>query len=130
MLKKTIRNICSTGKTVLVRVDLNVPINKKTGSISDDSRIRASLPTIGYLTVHKARIVLCSYLGRSNGKIVEELRIKPIAEQLSHLVSKPIHTIGDCVGNEVSEEVNKLKDDDILFMEGETLPGVVVLQDK
>ena len=105
------------GNTILVRVDFNVPINKKTGSISDDSRIRASLPTIKYLTDHKARVILCSHLDRPGGKIIEELRIKPIAEHLSHLVNKPIHTIGDCVGNEVRNEVNKLKTGAILFLE-------------
>jgi len=117
MAKKTIRDISITGNTILVRVDFNVPINKKTGSISDDSRIRASLPTIRYLAEHKARIVLCSHLGRPDGKIIEELRIKPIAEHLSHLVNKPVHTIRDCVGNEVRNEVNKLRDGDILFLE-------------
>ena len=117
MVKKTIRDIGIAGNTILVRVDFNVPINKKTGSISDDSRIRASLPTIRYLADHKARIVLCSHLDRPDGKIIEELRIKPIAEHLSHLVNKPIHTIGDCVGNEVRNEVNKLRDGDILFLE-------------
>ena len=117
MVKKTIRDIGIMGNTILVRVDFNVPINKKTGSISDDSRIRASLPTIKYLTDHKARVILCSHLDRPGGKIIEELRIKPIAEHLSHLVNKPIHTIGDCVGNEVRNEVNKLKTGAILFLE-------------
>ena len=117
MVKKTIRDISIAGNKILTRVDFNVPINMDTGSISDDSRIRASLPTIKYLVDCKARLILCSHLGRPGGKIIEELRIKPVAEHLSHVLRLPVATVANCVGNEVSREVEKLKDGDILFLE-------------
>ena len=117
MEKKTIRDVNVAGYRILTRVDFNVPKNTNTGSISDDSRIRASLPTIRYLLDHKARVILCSHLGRPNGKIVEELRIKPIAEHLSHILRLPVAMVANCIGNEVSKEVAKLKDGDILFLE-------------
>ena len=117
MVKKTIRDINVAGYRILTRVDFNVPINTNTGSISDDSRIRASLPTIRYLVDHKARVILCSHLGRPDGKIIEELRIKPIAKHLSHVLRLPVATVANCIGNEVSKEVAKLKDGDILFLE-------------
>ncbi len=117
MQKKTIADIDVEGKRVLVRVDFNVPLDINTGAISDDSRIRASLPTINYLVEHKARIVLCSHLGRPQGKVVEKLRIKLVAEHLSQLTGLPVSTIQDCVGKEVASKVNALKEGDILFLE-------------
>ncbi len=117
MAKKTIKDINITGKFILTRVDFNVPINKNTGSISDDSRIKASLSTIRYLVHHKSRIILCSHLGRPNGKIVDELRIKPVAEHLSHILRLPVSTTSDCIGHEVIKAVQKLKDGNILFLE-------------
>ncbi len=117
MQKKTIRDIDVEGKKVLLRVDFNVPLDINTGAISDDSRIRASLPTINYLVKHKARLILCSHLGRPKGKVVEELRIKPVAEHLSYLTGLPISTVHDCVGKEVRNRVKALKEGDILFLE-------------
>ena len=117
MQKKTIRDIEVAGKRVLVRVDFNVPLDMNTGAISDDSRIRASLPTINYLVEHKARIILCSHLGRPKGSVVEELRIGPVAEHLSNLIGLPVSTVRDCVGQEVQNKVNALKEGDILFLE-------------
>lgn len=117
MQKKTIRDIDVAGKKVLLRVDFNVPLDINTGAISDDSRIRASLPTINYLVKHKARLILCSHLGRPKGKVVEELRIKPVAEHLSYLTGLPVSTVPDCVGKEVRNRVKALKEGDILFLE-------------
>lgn len=117
MQKKTIRDIEFAGKRVLVRVDFNVPLDTNTGAISDDSRIRASLPTINYLVAHKARIILCSHLGRPGGRVVEELRIGPVAEHLSYLIGLPVNTVRDCVGPEVENKVKALKEGDILFLE-------------
>jgi len=117
MPKKTVEDIEVKGKRVLLRVDFNVPLNINTGAISDDSRIRASLPTIKYLIDHKAKIILCSHLGRPGGKVVENLRIAPIAQRLSRLMGLPVSTASDCIGQEVESKVGTLKEGDILVLE-------------
>ncbi|MHB8084520.1 MAG: phosphoglycerate kinase [Dehalococcoidia bacterium] len=116
-MKKSIREVEVTGKRVLVRVDFNLPLDPKTNEIMDDSRIIASLPTIWYLVEHKAKIILCSHLGRPDGKVVESLRMTPIAERLSQLTNLPIYTTSDCVGPKVKKAVAKLKNGDILLLE-------------
>jgi phosphoglycerate kinase len=115
--KKTIRDIEVSGKRTLVRVDFNVPLDIKTGTISDDSRIRAGLPTIKYLVEHKAKVIVCSHLGRPDGKIVEGLRMSPIAKRLSQLINLPVSTASDCIGADVEKAVNNLKSGDILLLE-------------
>jgi len=117
MPKKTIEDIEVKGKKVLLRADFNVPLNINTGAISNDSRIRASLPTIKYLVDHKAKVILCSHLGRPGGKVVENLRMAPIAQRLSQLMNLPISTASDCVGQEVESKVGTLKEGDILVLE-------------
>jgi len=117
MQKKTIEDIDLKGKRVLLRVDFNVPLDMKTGAISDDSRIRASLPTIKYLVDHKARVIICSHLGRPDGKIVESLRMAPVARRLSQLISLPVRIASDCVGRQVESEVKELREGDILVLE-------------
>jgi len=117
MPKKTVEDIQVEGKRVLLRVDFNVPLNINTGVISDDSRIRASLPTIKYLVDHKAKVILCSHLGRPGGKVVENLRMAPIAQRLSLLMGLPVSTTSDCIGRKVKNEVDKLKEGDILVLE-------------
>lgn len=116
MNKKTVRDIDVTGKRVLVRVDLNVPLDEK-GAIADDTRIRAVLPTINYLTDNKARVILCSHLGRPEGKVVDELRLAPVAERLSQLLNSHVEMATDCIGPKVEEAVRKLKKSDILMLE-------------
>jgi len=115
--KKTIRDIEVEGKRVLVRVDFNVPLDMKTGAITDDSRIRAALPTIRYLVDHRAKVILCSHLGRPEGKVVEELRMAPIAQRLSQLTNLPVSTASDCIGADVEKAVSTLKEGDILLLE-------------
>ncbi|MBM4401157.1 MAG: phosphoglycerate kinase, partial [Crenarchaeota archaeon] len=117
MAKKTIRDIAVEGKRALVRLDFNVPLDMKTGAITDDSRIRAALPTIKYLVVHKTKVILCSHLGRPDGKVVEGLRMQPIAQRLSQLINLPVLTASDCIGPEVEKAVNNLKGGDILLLE-------------
>ncbi len=117
MPKKTIEDIKVEGKRILLRVDFNVPLNMNTGAISDDSRIRASLPTIKYLVDHKAKVILCSHLGRPKGKVVKELRMAPIAQRLSQLMGLPVSTASDCIGKEVEGKVKKLKEGDTLVLE-------------
>ena len=88
--KKTVRDIDVNGKRVLLRVDYNVPTDKS-GAISDDSRIRASLPTIKYLMEHQARVIACSHFGRPKGKVVETMRLEPEAKRLGELLGKPVN---------------------------------------
>ena len=117
MQKKTVRDINVARKRVLVRVDFNVPLDMNSGAISDDSRIRASLPTIRYLIDHKASVILCSHLGRPKGEVVEELRIAPVANCLSQLIGLPVNAVADSVGQRIENEVSELKQGDILFLE-------------
>lgn len=117
MEKQTIRDTKVEGKRVLVRVDFNVPLNSETGAITDGSRIKYTVPTIKYLVDHQAKVILCSHLGRPNGKVVDKLRMKPVAERLSHLISLPVSTVRDCIGVEVKKAVDSLKDGEILLLE-------------
>ena len=117
MAKKTIRDIEVKGKRVLVRVDFNVPLDIATGAISDDTRIRAVLPTIKYLVEHKAKVIICSHLGRPDGKVVAGLRMAPVAQRLSQLINLAVSVASDCVGSDVKTAVTNLKPGDILLLE-------------
>jgi phosphoglycerate kinase len=117
MDKLTIRDIDVKDKRVLVRVDFNVPMNEDTGVITDDSRIRASLPTIQYLVDHKAKVILCSHLGRPKGAPEDKFRLAPVAKRLSELIKKTVATTRDCVGPEAEAAVKAMKDGDILLLE-------------
>ena len=117
MAKLTIRDIDVRDKRVLVRVDFNVPMNEDTGVITDDSRIRASLPTIQYLVDHKAKVILCSHLGRPKGAPEDKFRLAPVAKRLAELIGKPVATTRDCVGPEAENAVKVLKSGDILLLE-------------
>ena len=117
MDKLTIRDIDVGDKRVLVRVDFNVPMNEDTGEITDDSRIRASLPTIHYLIDHKAKVILCSHLGRPKGAPEEKFRLAPVAKRLSEMLGKPVGITRDCIGSEAEKAVEALKSGDILLLE-------------
>jgi phosphoglycerate kinase len=117
MNKMTIRDIEVTGKRVLVRVDFNVPVDAKTGAITDDSRIRAALPTIKYLIERNARVILISHLGRPKGKVVNELRLTPVAQRLSQILGQQVGVAVDCIGPEVGKSVEALKAGDVLLLE-------------
>jgi phosphoglycerate kinase len=115
--KLTVRDIEASSKRVLVRVDFNVPLDEQTGAIMDDSRIRAALPTINYLIERGARVILCSHLGRPEGRVVEGLRMKGVGQRLSQLLGRPVETVRDCIGPEVEKAVAGLKDGDVLLLE-------------
>lgn len=118
MNKLTIRDIDVGGKTVLVRADFNVPLDEASGAITDDSRIRATLPTIKYLIERKARVVLCSHLGRPGGRVVEKLRLAPVARRLSELLGQRVAVAPHAsIGPEVEKEVAGLKGGDVLLLE-------------
>jgi len=116
MRKKTAEDIDVAGKRVFLRVDFNVPLDKA-GAISDDSRIKACLPTIKYLMDHNARVIICSHLGRPDGKVVESLRLTPIAKRLSELLGKPVEALRQCIGPEVEDAINRLKDGGVVLLE-------------
>ena len=116
MAKKTVRDVDVAKKRVLVRVDFNVPMDRG-GKITDDTRIRACLPTIDYLVKQQARIVLCSHLDRPGGKVVEELRLAPTAKRLSELLNKPVKALNDCIGPQVEAAVLGLRDGEIVLLE-------------
>ena len=104
------------GRRVLMRVDFNVPI--KNGAIKDDTRIRASLPTIHYALEHGARVVvLCSHLGRPKGKPAAEFSLKPVADRLSALLGKPVAFAGDCVGDPARTAVGSAPDGGVVLLE-------------
>jgi phosphoglycerate kinase len=117
MDKLTIRDIDVKDKRVLVRVDFNVPMNEDTGVITDDSRIRASLPTIKYLLDHKAKVILCSHLGRPKGAPEDKFRMAPVAKRLQELIGKPVATTRDCIGHEAEAAAKSMKSGDILLLE-------------
>ena len=117
MEKLTLRDINAGGKRVLVRVDFNVPLDEKTQTIGDDSRIRAALPTIKYLIDRGARVILCSHLGRPDGKVVESLRLAVVARRLSQLLGKPVKAASDCIGPEVEKAAAGLKNGEVLLLE-------------
>ena len=115
--KKTVEDVDLNGKTVLMRVDYNVPFHPGTTDIADDSRIRASIPTISYLLEHSCRLVICSHIGRPNGQIVEGMRMEPTSRRLSELLSKKVVQAKDCVGPDVEAAVTALAPGDVLVLE-------------
>ena len=118
MRKRTLDDVDVEGKRVLVRVDFNVPIDHGgEGLTSYDHRLKATLPTIQYLSGENSRIVLCSHLGRPKGKPVEELRMGPVGDRLSVLLGRPVMVVNDCVGPEVEEALANISSGDILLLE-------------
>ncbi|KAM3105379.1 phosphoglycerate kinase, partial [Phormidesmis sp. 146-33] len=118
MPKKTVNNLSSSdlqGKRVLVRADFNVPVDDQ-GNITDDTRIRAALPTIQNLTSKGAKVILCSHFGRPKG-VDDKLRLTPVSQRLSELLGQPVAKTNDCIGDEVSAAVSQLKEGDVLLLE-------------
>jgi phosphoglycerate kinase len=116
MDKATVRDIDVRGKRVLVRVDLNAP-QDASSAITDDTRLRASLPTIQYLLDQGASVILMSHLGRPKGKVDPKYSLKPIAARLSELLGKPVPIAPDCVGPEVETMARALQPGEILLLE-------------
>lgn len=113
--KKTVADIDVNDKKVLVRVDFNVPL--KDGRVTDDTRIRAALPTINYLIEHNAKVILCSHLGRPKGEPDLSFSLKPAADQLQKLIEANILFAEDCIGSAAIEAVANLKSGDVLLLE-------------
>jgi phosphoglycerate kinase len=113
--KATIRDVQVEDKRCFVRVDFNVPM--KDGSITDDSRIRAALPTIEYLMSRGAKVILASHLGRPKGQIVPELRLDPVALRLGELLGRKVVKLSDCVGPEVGAYVSGMSPGSVVLLE-------------
>mgnify|MGYP005841879821 CR=1 FL=1 len=115
MAKATVRDVDVKGKRCFVRVDYNVPM--KGNEITDDTRIRASLPTVEYLVSNGAKVILASHLGRPGGKVVDGLRMGPVARRLSQLLERPVPKLDDCIGPEVESFVGKMAPGDVVLLE-------------
>jgi phosphoglycerate kinase len=115
-MKKTIKDVDLRGKRVLIRADFNVPLDDKL-NITDDIRIRASLPTIKYALEKGGRVILMSHLGRPDGKVVETMRLTPVAKRLSELLGKNVLTLKDCIGPDVKKAVAAMKPGDVVLLE-------------
>ena len=113
--KKTIKDVDVRGKRVLVRVDFNVPIAD--GAVSDDTRVRAALPTIRYLIDHGAKVVLCSHLGRPKGEPDPQYSLAPVVRVLQRLIGRNVVFVDDIVGPEAQEAVERMVDGEILMLE-------------
>jgi phosphoglycerate kinase len=116
MPKLSVRDFDPKGKQVFMRVDFNVPLNDA-GEITDDTRIQASLPTIGYLLDRGGRVILASHLGRPKGKPNPKMSLKPAADRLQKLLGKPVAFAGDCVGAEAEAVARALQDGGVLLLE-------------
>ena len=119
MSKKTVASLTQSdvaGKRVLVRADFNVPLDDS-GKITDDTRIRAALPTIKDLTGKGAKVVLCSHMGRPKGEVKESLRLTPVAKRLSELLGQEVTKCDDCVGDAVTSTVNAMENGQVALLE-------------
>ncbi|MTV50192.1 phosphoglycerate kinase [Heliobacillus mobilis] len=115
MQKQSIRDIDVQGKRLFVREDFNVPL--KNGVITDDTRIRMTLPTIQYLVERGAKVILASHLGRPKGQVAEEYRLTPVAQRLSELLGKEVIKVNNSIGPEVKAAVERMADGDVLLLE-------------
>jgi len=115
MDKLTVRDVDASGKRVFVRVDFNVPLQD--GKVTDDSRIRASIPTIRMLLGQGARLILASHLGRPDGKIQDGLRLRPVSERLSQLLRTNIPCTGDALGPGTEDAIKRLRPGEAILLE-------------
>ncbi|GAI21078.1 unnamed protein product [marine sediment metagenome] len=119
MQKKTIEDLRGNqleGKKVLVRVDFNVPLNEEL-EITDNTRIKAALSTIKYLISNQAKVILMSHLGRPKGKVIEKLRLNPVAQRLGELLGQKVKKLNDCIGEEVEKAVLNMQKGDVILLE-------------
>ncbi|MED4797662.1 phosphoglycerate kinase [Priestia megaterium] len=115
MNKKTLKDIDVKGKRVFCRVDFNVPM--KDGKVTDETRIRAAIPTIQYLVEQGAKVILASHLGRPKGEVVEELRLNAVAERLQALLGKDVAKADEAFGEEVKKTIDGMSEGDVLVLE-------------
>ncbi|WP_010676553.1 phosphoglycerate kinase [Bacillus timonensis] len=115
MNKKSVRDIDVKGKRVFCRVDFNVPMQE--GQVTDETRIRAALPTIEYLRKEGAKVILASHLGRPKGKAVDELRLDPVAKRLGEHLGIEVHKTNEAYGPEVEQAISEMNEGDVLLLE-------------
>ncbi|CAI8911433.1 phosphoglycerate kinase [Brevibacillus sp. IT-7CA2] len=115
MNKKSIRDVELAGKRVFCRVDFNVPMQD--GVITDDTRIRAAVPTIRFMMEAGAKVILASHFGRPKGQVVEEMRLTPVAAHLSSLLGKDVRKLEDCHGADVEATVERMESGDVILLE-------------
>ncbi|WP_147534045.1 phosphoglycerate kinase [Bacillus marasmi] len=115
MNKKSVKDVTVKGQRVFCRVDFNVPM--KDGQVTDDTRIRAALPTIQYLMEQGAKVILASHLGRPKGQVVEEMRLTAVAKRLSELLGKEVKKTDEAYGDSVKAEIATLGEGDVLLLE-------------
>ncbi len=116
-MKKTIEDICVKGKKVLVRCDFNVPLDKKTGVITDDKRIKAALPTIKYLMDNGAAVILCSHLGKPKGEWKTSLSLAPVAVRLEELLGQKVIFAADIIGEDAKAKAAALNGGEVMLLE-------------
>ena len=114
-----LKDLDLAGKTVLLRADFNVPIGPNNPEITSehDHRLRATLPTIEYLLKHNCKVVICSHLGRPKGRVVEALRLRPVASRLATLLNHPVAALEDCIGPQVARRVAEMRAGDVILLE-------------
>ncbi len=116
MDKLFIKDLDVKNKRVFVRVDYNVPLDDHC-NITDDTRIRATLPTINYLLDEGAKVILASHMGRPKGKRIPKMSLRPVVKRLSRLLDKDVAFVDDCIGEEVKAAVDRMKPEDVLLLE-------------
>ena len=115
--KKSIREAELAGKKVLLRVDFNVPLDKKTNAITSDVRIRAALPTVQYLLDQGCALIVCSHLGKPKGEVKSELSLAPVAERFAELLGKSVLFASDTVGEDARAKAAALRSGEVLLLE-------------
>ncbi len=118
--KKSVKDLTKNDlkdKKVLIRVDFNVPVDKETGAITDDTRITASLPTLKYLLENDAKVIIMTHFGRPKGEKNPKYKIDVIGKKLAELIGRPVQKLDDCIGADVENKVNALKNGEIILLE-------------
>lgn len=113
--KKTMKDMQLEGKRVFCRVDFNVPMED--GNVTDDTRIRAAIPTINYMVEQGAKVILASHLGRPKGEVNEEMRLTAAGEKLAELIGKPVTKLDSSIGEDVEKTISTMKNGDIILLE-------------